>query len=141
MGLDMYLEREHYVKNWDHQPPERHTDVTVLRGGRPDPDIDTTCIVTIVEEAAYWRKANAVHAWFVKNCQGGTDDCRRAYVDREQLATLLVTVEEVLTDPGRLGPTHLPPQEGFFFGSYDYDEHYVYDLPRHGPHAPCGPRA
>jgi hypothetical protein len=23
MGLDMYLKREHYVKNWDHNPEEK----------------------------------------------------------------------------------------------------------------------
>lgn len=27
-------------------------------------------------EVAYWRKANAVHAWFVDRVQGGEDDCR-----------------------------------------------------------------
>ena len=26
-------------------------------------------------EVAYWRKANAVHAWFVDRVQGGEDDC------------------------------------------------------------------
>ena len=33
MGLDMYLKREHYVKNWDHNPEEKRFDITVKRGG------------------------------------------------------------------------------------------------------------
>lgn len=32
--------------------------------------------VSIGEEVAYWRKANAIHAWFVERVQGGEDDCR-----------------------------------------------------------------
>lgn len=31
---------------------------------------------SIGEEVAYWRKANAIHAWFVERVQGGEDDCR-----------------------------------------------------------------
>ena len=29
MGLDMYLEKRTYVKNWDHQTPEERHTVTV----------------------------------------------------------------------------------------------------------------
>ncbi len=29
----------------------------------------------VSENVAYWRKANAIHRWFVKNVQGGIDDC------------------------------------------------------------------
>ena len=27
------------------------------------------------EEVGYWRKANAIHGWFVRNVQNGKDDC------------------------------------------------------------------
>ena len=27
------------------------------------------------KEMLYWRKANAIHDWFVDNIQGGEDDC------------------------------------------------------------------
>lgn len=29
----------------------------------------------ITEEVGYWRKANAIHNWFVENVQDGIDDC------------------------------------------------------------------
>jgi hypothetical protein len=44
----------------------------------------------------YWRKANAIHAWFVRNVQGGKDDCRGSYVSREQLIQLKEACFQVL---------------------------------------------
>ncbi len=41
------------------------------------------------EQVGYWRKANQIHAWFVENVQGGTDDCNSYEVTKEQLETLL----------------------------------------------------
>ena len=32
------------------------------------------------EEVAYWRKFNALHNWFVQNCQDGVDECQYAEV-------------------------------------------------------------
>lgn len=29
----------------------------------------------IIEQVGYWRKANAIHKWFVDNIQDGEDDC------------------------------------------------------------------
>lgn len=49
-----------------------------------------------VEEVAYWRKANHIHQWFVENVQGDEDDCQEYRVSREQLQTLLETVNTVL---------------------------------------------
>ena len=31
-------------------------------------------------EVAYWRKANAIHGWFVYNIQDGVDDQNEYYV-------------------------------------------------------------
>ena len=45
---------------------------------------------------AYWRKANAVHKWFVDNVQGGNDDCGLYRVSVDDLITLKKTCEEVL---------------------------------------------
>ena len=47
-------------------------------------------------EVAYWRKANAIHKWFVDNIQDHQDDCGEYIVPREKLVELLETVEEVL---------------------------------------------
>lgn len=40
------------------------------------------------QDVAYWRKANAIHRWFVKNVQDGEDDCGKYHVTRKQLEEL-----------------------------------------------------
>jgi len=47
-------------------------------------------------ELGYWRKANAIHAWFVKNVQNGIDECQEANVTREQLTELKSLCERVI---------------------------------------------
>lgn len=47
-------------------------------------------------EIAYWRKANAIHKWFVDNVQDGIDDCRQSVVTREQLNELLEVCKKVV---------------------------------------------
>ena len=94
MGLDMYLYRKTYVQNWDHMgPKERHT-ITIT--GPKAKSIKPERITEIVEQVGYWRKANAIHAWFVKNVQGGEDDCRPYPVSLRQLQELLEVCRRVL---------------------------------------------
>lgn len=38
--------------------------------------------------AMYWRKANAIHNWFVQNVQSGNDDCGHYDVSKDDLITL-----------------------------------------------------
>lgn len=140
MGLDMYLSKRTYVKNWDYMEPEQHHTVTIT--GPKATGIRPERVSEIVEEVAYWRKANAIHLYFVNACQDGVDDCRDAYVPREHLVELVdfcrkildayerepepkETVEESWRD---LAETWLPPQPGCFFGSTDLDEYYLRDL-------------
>ena len=40
------------------------------------------------EQIGYWRKANAVHGWFVRECANGLDECQEIFVSREQLLKL-----------------------------------------------------
>ena len=40
------------------------------------------------QELGYWRKANAVHGWFVRECANGLDECQEIFVSREQLLKL-----------------------------------------------------
>ena len=35
MGLDMYLTRKTYVKQWSHQTPEERFEITITKGGKP----------------------------------------------------------------------------------------------------------
>jgi hypothetical protein len=75
----------------------------------------------------YWRKANAIHAWFVDQVQKGEDDCQRSLVHPEQLAELVDRCEQV-TEDHSFAEVLLPSRSGFFFGPTDYDEWYYQDL-------------
>jgi len=123
MGLDMYLTRKTYVKRWDHIKPEDQFSITVTRGGKPYPLIDTSKITYIEEEVGYWRKASAIHAWFVREVQEDEDDCREYYVGKDDLRKLLMVVGTVLAHQERALEL-LPPPGGFFFGTTDLDDWY-----------------
>ena len=133
MGLDMYLRKRTYVKNWDHMGPEARHTVTIT--GPRAAHIRPERITYIEEEVAYWRKANAIHQWFVDVCQDGVDECQETYVTRQNLETLrdlcaeLITLHE--TDPAAAherAVEDLSPQSGCFFGSTDIDEYYWEDV-------------
>jgi len=97
MGLDMYLNKKTYVQRWDHQSEEEKFEVTVKLGGEPFKEIKMERVSFVEEQVAYWRKANAIHRWFVENVQGGHDDCRDAYVSREQIKELVDTCKQALS--------------------------------------------
>jgi hypothetical protein len=121
MGLDMYLSKKTYVKYWEHNGDNNY-DVKVTKAGNPT-NINPKKVSYIVEEVGYWRKANAIHQWFVDNCQGGVDDCRDAYVSRENLEQLLNLCKIVSIDNDKAEQL-LPTASGFFFGGTGYDEWY-----------------
>jgi hypothetical protein len=135
MGLDMYLKasRGTYISEYEGSPdyPQpRLSDIDIaLRsisvpsafeqfGGR-----DFSCT------AIYWRKANAIHKWFVDNVQEGEDDCGTYYVSIDTLEKLLNTLRDVLDDPTRAEEL-LPTQSGCFFGTTEYDIAYMDDVRR-----------
>jgi len=153
MGLDMYLYKKTYVKNWKHNPPEEQHKITVLKGGKPRTDIKPERITYLEEEVAYWRKFNALHSWFVANCANGLDDCQEIYIGEDKLEdvlNLLKKVQEVLNSSqlvkkvvkGWNGEDEeleifscedevkelLSPEEGFFFGSTEIDKWYKEDV-------------
>ena len=76
------------------------------------------------EEVGYWRKANAVHRWFVEHVQGGVDECLEYEVSKAQLEELKTTCEKAIDVPD-LSEVMLPTQCGFFFGDAGYGEYYV----------------
>ena len=138
MGLDMYLNaRKHLAKvNWqtlqandklDYDSPEavypqfnnlmELTQLTEVATDMYGASVEVTC--------AYWRKANQIHSWFVKNIQGGEDNCGEYYVSQDKLKELLIICEHSLDSKD---PALLPPQGGFFFGGTDIDEWYWNDL-------------
>lgn len=83
----------------------------------------------IEEDAGQWRKANAIHRWFVEHVQGGEDDCGSYAVNREALQELLEIIKQVLADYSKAEEL-LPTQAGFHFGETAYDDWYFADLKR-----------
>lgn len=157
MGLDMYLERKIYIgRDWEGKRKKRKMTIDTNLEGKKE--IDFSQVKELVFDAGYWRKANAIHQWFVDNVQDGKDDCKDYYVSRDDLEKLLKIVNEVLEnsklvngevvngysfkdgekipniEKGKViknpekAKELLPTAEGFFFGSYDYDQWYYNDL-------------
>lgn len=105
---------------------------------------------SLFKEVYYWRKANAIHQWFVDNIQDGIDDCGDYRVTQKDIQLLIDTLKEVynslcnkemITKKVKDGSIEyetkvfkeedleiakqlLPTQEGFFFGGTEYDEYY-----------------
>jgi hypothetical protein len=130
MGLDMFLSAEKYISGWDHNKDEAKASFAkILEAAGLDSE-DIACgspSGTLSLNVMYWRKANAIHNWFVQNIQNGKDDCGRYSVKREQLTLLKNTCEEVIKNK-ELAVKGLPTKSGFFFGNTDYDEGYMQDV-------------
>jgi hypothetical protein len=148
MGLDMYLyarrevpEESHYLPRWAHYGEEKRATT--------DGILDLAGLLPLVGEesnsghagldgswvsitAAYWRKANHIHAWFVRECQGGVDECQETEIHPEKLVELYTSCQKAVAayDAGDVDDAAaiLPPQEGFFFGGTEVDEYYAEDL-------------
>jgi len=125
MGLDMFLEARRVLWVFDDGTGKDADAAAAIAAALPEMGYLRPQSVTV--EAAYWRKANAIHKWFVDNCQNGRDECQHTYVERTKLQELLDLVNRVLDNPVSAAEL-LPAQSGFFFGSTDYDEWYMQDL-------------
>jgi hypothetical protein len=154
MGLDMYLTKKTYVKQWDFKKPEEQFEVVVKKGGVTYPNINPKKVTYVEEEVMYWRKANHIHNWFVENTQEGNDNCQTSYVDREKIEELVGILNQVkdslekspkvkrqvVSGYSNGGETYeeievfgdtsvaeelLPTQGGFFFGGTEYGEYYL----------------
>ncbi len=163
MGLDMYLYENVYMSNWPHSKEAdeaQYTDantILALAGIKPDPEVGGYG-VEVKTPVVYWRKAYAIHLWFVANCQNGNDNCDNYSIEDDQLTELVELCRQVLNatelvsdmvtngqtmvdgkwqnnqEPGKvivnpgLAKELLPSGSGFFFGSTDYDQWYVMAL-------------
>lgn len=125
MGLDMYLNKKFYIgAEFNHRKIAGTINLT--KEGKAI-NIDPTKVCEISQRAAYWRKANQIHRWFVENVQDGKDECEEHEVDIEQLKELVQACKNVLADPKKASEM-LPTASGFFFGGTDYDEWYLKEL-------------
>ena len=122
MGLDMYLTAERYLSDYRESDKPLKTKLNEALYGPGYLEIKT-----VTAEAMYWRKANAIHTWFVRECQDGVDECQKVPVSREKLQELYNVCSDVIytrnTEP-------LTTASGFFFGGTEYDEYYFEELVR-----------
>lgn len=156
MGLDMYLNANRtFYGDWNNgkRTPPAIREPLANTVNLPPPS-DNLGYIELALEAVYWRKANQIHAWFVKNVQEGEDDCRSYDVSAGQLRELRDTCKRVLDscklvdgqvvngytfensemapiiEEGQtiedplLAAELLPVQSGFFFGGTGYDQWY-----------------
>ena len=112
----------------------------------------------LFEGVGYWRKANEIHNWFVKNVQDSEDDCGMYEVSEDKLVELLNVCKEVkhnskivkgrvcngesykdgkwvtnyidgeIIEDPSVAEELLPTTSGFFFGSTNYDQYYMQDI-------------
>jgi hypothetical protein len=166
MGLDMYLEKCNR-KAWGY----KDFDIEDIKQNKPKLYEELKPYIhqrgselfrweSLFEEVGYWRKASAIHKWFVDNVQNGEDDCCYHEVTKEQLENLLRICKTVKSlselkngwvkngerfENGMWCPMFeegqtivnsevaaklLPTQSGFFFGDTDYDQWYMQDIER-----------
>jgi len=127
MGLDMYLSAKKYMSRYfDAADSEKINSIHEVFGVEGDEDGDYGA-QEVIFRVAYWRKANAIHDWFVRNCQDGRDECQEAHVTREQLQELIELCKQIIAKPKKAGEL-LPTRNGFFFGGTDYDDWYMGQL-------------
>lgn len=129
MGLDMTLAGKRYLRTAHAEDQQIADDIQnhFPELGDQRSQYGGSLIQEIRIDVGYWRKANSIHGWFVREVQGGEDDCKTYYVRREQLAELRALCQRVL-DFRHLADELLPNVTGFFFGGQGYDEHYYADL-------------
>lgn len=129
MGLDMHLTAEKFISGYDFSKDGNFVKIlNVLNLQESDVEKHLTINVAV----GYWRKANAIHNWFVKNVQSGNDDCASYFVSRENLINLkndCETALKILDSGDKNGASKvITPTSGFFFGSTEVDSWYRRDL-------------
>jgi hypothetical protein len=137
MGLDMYLSVRKYIsrvdfsqpydeaKGWEHSPD--FTSLVESVGAEEFIEPQDSAGAHIEIPVAYWRKANAIHKWFVDERADGVDQCQPIGVHVDHLKELLELCNEVLENRDKAEEL-LPTESGFFFGNTEYDEYYFQDL-------------
>ena len=103
MGLDQYLYATQHIVNYSHDPAgallanKLIATMAEATGVGIDRLAESNNIIEVRYTAAYWRKANAVHRWFVTHVQEGNDDCGTYHVGRETLEHLASVCDQLLT--------------------------------------------
>jgi len=127
MGLDMYLT----AKLSTYKPygkEKEHKVRPAIRKALPEMfDIGNIGTISVSFEAGYWRKANQIHAWFVKNVQDDKDDCGDYYVSRENLEKLKADCKKVIKSlEKKKTDSSVQIKTGFMKGKDVYEQVPVY---------------
>ena len=137
MGLDQYLTAKKYVSKWDYSNDYKNKEVRqdftdLLPMDTPDiTRYGQFAGITIEYPVGYWRKANAIHNFFVQNVGEDVDDCREMFVHRDVLVDLrercswVLQAEDMEEMAKEMG---LETVSGFFFGDTEYGDWYKEDL-------------
>lgn len=113
MGLDMYLFKAKTPRDMGGKNPRTLEELRAFTAARETTaqkaqvfdelmtgdlflEGDSYRYISAFQEVGYWRKANAIHRWFVENVQNGNDDCDYYPVTFDQLAALLDVCERVV---------------------------------------------
>jgi hypothetical protein len=145
MGLDQYLYARIKLHDYEQLNVQAKTEERRIQGELRSAIIEKLKLSTILEEnsslmgfftvparitieleVGYWRKCNQIHKFFdseVATVENGAD----IYVEREELEELKVRILKVQADHS-LAEELLPTEDGFFYGSINYDEGYYQDL-------------
>jgi len=127
MGLDMYMTQKVYI-GAAYKAEERPGELEIKAPfGEDIYKIPMAKIEAVELDFMYWRKANAIHKWFVDNVQNGVDDCGNYLIDEEMLEKLYRDLTKAILSQDA---TIIPPTEGFFFGGAEADEYYWRELKR-----------
>lgn len=149
MGLDMYLRKEKYLSAYRFQREmvekprvgavpdelarmakeiEVFDQLVKLTGMTPTEESPSFQVQATV---AYWRKANSIHSYFVREHANGVDQCQPIEVAAEDLRVLLekVKLAKASAEKSKTIPLGiLPPASGFFFGVTDDVDWYLDDM-------------
>lgn len=109
MGLDMYLKQR--IEVTDIPKEYKHLDGTMY----------------FQENVMYWRKANMIHYYFERCLDCDIQNCIDYEIHVDKLKELQLIIDKVLKEPS-LASELLPTKQGFFWGSYEYDDYYFEDL-------------
>jgi len=120
VGLDMSLRGKKYISEYSDK--ENYEKINSIDVGQKEYKINN-----IEVEVIYWRKANAIHDWFVREVQAGVDECQESHVSTEKLKQLRDLCRDVMANKDKANSI-LPTKSGFFFGGTSYDEWYFMNI-------------
>jgi len=137
MGLDQYLTAKKYIAKWNYG--EGYKDRWVTQEFQDALPMDAPDItqysqfagISIEYPVGYWRKANAIHNFFVQEVGEDVDDCREMWIDRDILVELRSRCSDVLKADNTeemAQEVGLETVSGFFFGDTEYGDWYKDDL-------------